>query len=92
MNLAQFKAGGQWVHNGLANYRLVIDSLVQDGNEVATRWTARGTHSASFYGEPVSGKEVVVQGMTFFVFSGGKISEDHEVIDLEGFGRQLKAK
>lgn len=92
LNLAQFKAGGQWVHSGLANYRLTIDSLVQDGNQVATRWTARGIHSGSLFGEPISGREMTVQGMTFFVFTGARISEDHEVIDLEGFARQLKAK
>ena len=92
MNLAQFKTGGQWVHNGLANYHLTIDSLVQDGNQVATRWTARGTHSGSFFGEPVSGREILVRGMTFFAFTGLKISEDHEVIDMEGFSRQLTAK
>ena len=92
LNLAQFKAGGQWIHSGIANYHLAIDSLVQDGNQVATRWTARGTHSGSLFGEPVSERDLLVQGTTFFSFTGSKISEDHEVIDMEGFRRQLTGK
>ena len=76
----------------MANYQLTIDSLVQDNNQVATRWTATGIHRGSFFGETPTQKQVVVRGMTFFVFTGTRISEDFEVIDFDGLRRQVQAK
>jgi steroid delta-isomerase-like uncharacterized protein len=89
LTLQQLKDGGAWVHQGLANYELTIDDLIQQGDKVAIRWTARGKHVGSFFGEQPTGKEIVVQGMHFHTIVDGKISEDREVIDFDGFKQQL---
>lgn len=90
LTLAQFKEGGAWVHRGLANYHLQIDSLIVSGDLVAVRWTARGTHTGSFFGETPTRREIVVQGMHFHRLAGGRIAEDWETIDFDGFKRQLR--
>jgi predicted ester cyclase len=90
--LQQFKEGGAWVHRGLANYALTIDALVEQGDTVAVRWTARGKHVGSFFGEQATRQEIVVQGMHFHKIVGGRIAEDWEVIDFDGFKRQLEAR
>jgi predicted ester cyclase len=89
LTLAQFKSGGAWVHKGLANYDLSIDSLVASDREVAIRWTARGIHVGSFFGETPTHRAVEVQGMTFHAISHGRIAEDWEVIDFDGFKNLL---
>lgn len=89
LTLDQFKDGGKWVHRGLADYELRIEALVEQNDVVATRWTARGTHVGSFFGEKPTGREISVRGMHFHRMVDGKIAEDWEVIDFDGFKRQL---
>jgi steroid delta-isomerase-like uncharacterized protein len=91
ITLAEFKNGGAWVRRGLAGCLLTIDALVSNADTVAVRWTAQGVHVASFYGEPVSGKLIVTRGMNFHRIKQGRIAEDWEVIDFDGFKRQLGA-
>jgi steroid delta-isomerase-like uncharacterized protein len=91
LTLQELKEGGAWVHRGLADYELRIDALVEQGDQVAIRWTARGKHVGSFFGEQPSGREIVVQGMHFHKIVRGRIAEDWEVIDFDGFKRQLDA-
>jgi len=92
LTLAQFKAGGAWVHHGLAQYNLHIDSLVVQGDVVAIRWTARGLHSASMFGEAPTNREVVARGMHFHRIAGGRIAEDWEVIDMAAFRQELEKR
>jgi predicted ester cyclase len=68
---------------------LKIDSLIASENEVAIRWTARGIHVGSFFGEPPTNREVTVQGMHFHTITNGRISEDWEIIDFDGFKNQI---
>lgn len=90
LTLAQFKEGGAWVHRGLANYHLRIDALVASNGVVAVRWTAQGIHAGSYFGEAPTRREIVVQGMCFHTIAGGRIVEDWETIDFDGFKRQLR--
>jgi predicted ester cyclase len=92
LTLQQLKDGRAWIHRGMANYTLTIDALVEQGDTVAIRWTARGKHTGSFFGEQATREEIVVQGMHFHKIVGGKIAEDWEVIDFDGFKRQLEAR
>jgi predicted ester cyclase len=91
ITLNGFKNDGRWVHHGLAGYELTIDALVSQGDTVAVRWTAQGTHVASFYGERVTGKVIVTRGMAFHRIEQQRIAEDWGVIDFDGFKRQLGA-
>jgi predicted ester cyclase len=89
LTLAEFKDGGAWVHRGLANYRLTIEAVAAEGDRVAIRWSARGRHVGSMFGETPSGREVTAYGMHFHRIERGKLAEDWEVIDFDAFRRQL---
>lgn len=89
MTLNGFKNDGKWIHRGLAGYVLTIDALISQGDTVAVRWNGQGVHVSSFYGERVSSKVIVMRGMSFHRIEQQRIAEDWEVIDLDGFKRQL---
>ncbi|MCM2580422.1 ester cyclase [Streptomyces meridianus] len=66
-----------------------IESQVAEADEVATRWSWRGTHRGDFMGLPATGKEVTMSGVTIFRFRDGKIAEGWWNWDLLGMMRQL---
>jgi steroid delta-isomerase-like uncharacterized protein len=71
--------------------RFTIDDQFAEGDRVATRWTARGTHQGELAGISPTGKEVTVTGLTFSRFEGGKIVEDWLIWDTLGMLVQLGA-
>lgn len=81
-----------------------IDDQVAEGDQVVTRWTARGTHKGEFSGgippEPhlvglhrvsPTGKEMLVTGVAVDRISGGKITEHFGVHDSLGMMQQIGA-
>ena len=87
--LAQFKLGGMRVHRGMNGYLLTIDDAVANGDRVAVRWTARGTHTGSMFGEQPTGRPLTVYGMHIHRLIEGKIAEDWEVIDTGNLRDQI---
>jgi len=71
--------------------RFTIDDQFAEGDRVATRWTARGTHQGEIGGISPTGKEVTVTGLTFTQFDGGKVIEDWITWDALGMLVQLGA-
>ena len=70
---------------------LSIDEQVSEGDLVATRWTARGTHRGELFGIPATGKESTVTGITLDRFKDGKIAESHTNWDTLGLLQQIGA-
>lgn len=66
-----------------------IETQVAEGDQVATRWSWRGTHRGDFMGLPATGKDVEMAGVTIFRFQDGKIAEGWWNWDLLGMMRQL---
>jgi steroid delta-isomerase-like uncharacterized protein len=58
---------------------------------VAARFIMRGTHQATFFGVPASGKKIQVQAMNFYRFSSGKIVEERGQPDLLALLQQIGA-
>jgi predicted ester cyclase len=71
--------------------RFTIDEQFAEGERVATRWTARGTHQGEIGGISPTGKEVTVTGLTFSRLEGGKVIEDWITWDALGMLVQLGA-
>ena len=69
--------------------RLTVDDQVAEGAKVATRWTARGTHTGELAGIGPTGKDVTVSGLTISRFAGGKIVEQWTTWDTLGMLVQL---
>lgn len=76
----------QWAHSFysmIPDFTLVLDDLlfVAEGDLVAVRWTATGTHTLDVPGIPASGNEIFISGAALHRIRDGKISETWFVID-----------
>ena len=63
------------------NFRIAVESLVAEHDEVAVRFVLSGTHKGEFMGVPPTGKKVEVPGHVFYRLRGGKIVEDRPIFD-----------
>lgn len=73
------------------DWRAEIEDLVAEGDLVAFRGTARGTHRGQFLGVVPTGKRVSVEGIHVFRLARGKIVEHWAQADWLGLLRQLGA-
>jgi steroid delta-isomerase-like uncharacterized protein len=64
--------------NAFPDLRTEIQHIVHQGDVVATHWKCTGTHLGPFYDLPITGKKVVIFGMTFSRIADGKIAEEWE--------------
>jgi steroid delta-isomerase-like uncharacterized protein len=68
-----------------------VDDLIAEGDKVAARLTARGSHKGDFQGIPPTGKPISFTGMRVFRIVGGKIAEEWANLDSLGLMQQLGA-
>jgi steroid delta-isomerase-like uncharacterized protein len=66
-----------------------IDDLVAEGDKVVWRFSAKGTHKASFMGIPPTGKVSSITGMVLFRLENSRIVEAWVNIDALGLLQQL---
>jgi steroid delta-isomerase-like uncharacterized protein len=71
--------------------RVTIEHQFADGDFVATRYTARGTHNAEFMGIPASGREGIAAGICISRFRDGKLVEEWDCWDALGVLQQIGA-
>ncbi len=69
--------------------RVTIDQQIAEGDLLAERWTAIGTHKGELMGIPPTGKQATVTGISISHISGGKIVEGYTNWDALGLLRQL---
>jgi predicted ester cyclase len=68
-----------------------VKEQIAEGDTVATRWKAHGTHDGELAGIAPTGKEVTVKGFTFSRLENGKVVEERQVWDALGMLVQLGA-
>lgn len=71
--------------------RITVDEQLAEGDLVATRWSARGTHEGELMDLEPTGKKVTVTGLTISRLEGGKIVEEFQNWDFAGMLRQIEA-
>jgi steroid delta-isomerase-like uncharacterized protein len=71
--------------------RIAVEQQLAEGDLVATRWSARGTHEGELLGLSPTGKQVTVSGLTMSRLEGGKIVEEFQNWDALGMMQQLGA-
>ena len=69
--------------------RLTVEDQLAEGDKVATRWTARGTHQGELLGIAPTGKESTVTGLTIDRIADGKIVESWNNWDTLGMLQQI---
>jgi steroid delta-isomerase-like uncharacterized protein len=63
--------------------------LIADGDKVAVRWSASGTHRGPFQGFPATGKAVTIMGIDIFRFGAKQMEEAWVNSDFLGLMQQL---
>jgi predicted ester cyclase len=63
--------------------------MFAEGDKVAVRWTAVGTHQGSFMGIAPTGKQVTFSGMSIDQYADGKLIEYWIEMDMLGVLQQL---
>lgn len=72
------------------DFRLIIDDLLADGNQVVLRWTFTGTHRGPIAGIPASGRQVrVPRGIGIFRIHAGKVDNGYLAWDKYALLQQL---
>jgi steroid delta-isomerase-like uncharacterized protein len=74
---------------GFPDLRFTIEDQVAEGDQVVTRWSARGTHKGTFQGIPATGRQVRLVGADIDRTVGGKVIECWAHMDELGLMRQL---
>ena len=62
-------------HTALPDLHVVLDEVIAEGDLVATRGTATGTHSAELAGVPATGRPVRWSGTDVYRIADGRIAE-----------------
>jgi steroid delta-isomerase-like uncharacterized protein len=70
--------------------QITLDDIFAEGERVAFRWSARGTHLGDWLGIPPTGNHVTATGITVFRISGGKVVESWTSIDLHPSEEELR--
>jgi steroid delta-isomerase-like uncharacterized protein len=71
--------------------RFELVALVAEGDLVARRFVARGTHLGEYLGAPPTGRPVTLAGLAIDRIAGGKLAETWNILDLFGLLRQMGA-
>jgi steroid delta-isomerase-like uncharacterized protein len=81
----------RFVRAAFPDWRYTIEDTVAEGDRVAVRWTARGTHQGEFMGIPPTGKQSTLTGINIFRIEDGRIGEYWHNFDMLGWLQQLGA-
>ena len=84
----QFRNG---FYAGFPDLDHTIEDMIAEGDKVATRFTARGTHQGEFQGVPPTGKQIVLTGLIINRVAGDRIAEQWHEIDAVGLMQQIGA-
>ena len=68
-----------------------LEDIIAEGDKVAVRYTALGTHQGEFMSIPATGKQITITGTTIHRFADGKFVESWFSYDMLGFMEQLTA-
>jgi steroid delta-isomerase-like uncharacterized protein len=71
--------------------RFTVELLFGEGELVAARWTASGTHTGAWAGQEPTGRGMKFSGVNLFRFRGGKVAEIWNHRDDLGLMEQLGA-
>jgi len=79
------------LHQAFPDLEITVEDQIAEGDRVATRWTARGTHEGEFQDIPPTGRRVEFSGIAIFRIADGKFVEGWNIPDLLSLLRQLGA-
>jgi steroid delta-isomerase-like uncharacterized protein len=83
----------EYFRTAVPDLSYTVEDQVAEGDEVVTRWTARGTHQGEFFGVAGSGARIEMSGIQIDRFDeeSGRMVEEWPEYDLLGAMRQMGA-
>lgn len=73
--VAEFSAARSILLQAFPDLRVVAEAILAEGDEVAVRWSAEGSHRGELLGIPATGRPIRIRGMTWLRMSNGRIVE-----------------
>ena len=81
-----------WHHGVSPDQRWTIEDMLAEGDQVAVRFTIRGTQQGEFLGVAPTGKPFTLRGMDLFRIADSTISELRRFFDRMALLEQLGAR
>lgn len=78
-------------HAGFPDLDTKVEFTISEGDKVAVRWRASGTHTATFQGVPPTGKRVEISGCAVYRVVNDRIVEGWAHPDMLGLMQQVGA-
>jgi steroid delta-isomerase-like uncharacterized protein len=91
VDLDGLKGFAEMWRSSFPDWNSTFEELIAEGDRVAERWTARGTHQGELAGIPPTGKRVEVPGSVFYRIVEGKIVEFRGQLDMMSLMQQIGA-
>jgi len=85
----QFIQFNKMVKEAFPDFEFTIQDLIAEGDRVAVRLKARGTHMGEFQGIAATGKQFEISGITIYRMADGKVVEQWVNNDQLGMMQQL---
>ncbi len=86
-----FKAFAVTLRGAFPDWHTTLEEMIAEDDQVAERWTGRGTHQGEFQGIAPTGRQVTVPGFVFYRVASGKITEFRGLFDGLSMLQQLGA-
>jgi len=86
-----FKAFAVTLRGAFPDWHTTLEEMIAEDDQVAERWTGRGTHQGEFQGIPPTGRQVAVPGFVFYRVASGKIAVFRGLFDGLSMLQQLGA-
>ncbi len=87
--LAQMKGLVAMYRAAFPDLSVTFDEMVAEGEQVAVRFTATGTHLGPLLGIPPTGKRATVANITVYHMRDGRIMDQQGLTDTLGLLQQL---
>ncbi|HEV8611092.1 MAG TPA: ester cyclase [Thermoanaerobaculia bacterium] len=68
-----FIAGRRALLEAFPDFRVTVEAVIAQGDDVAVRWSASGTHLGGSLGFPASNRPAAFRGITWLTFRDGQI-------------------
>ena len=85
----QFKPFHAAFRSAFPDIHVALDEIIAEGDRVAARWTATGTHQGDGLGFPATGRKVRFTGMAFLQVEGNHFVSGWNSFDQLGMLQQL---
>ncbi|MBI4336852.1 MAG: ester cyclase [Chloroflexi bacterium] len=91
LSVEEFRQFAGQIYSAFPDMRHDLETLIAEGDRVACRGTAYGTHKATFQGVPPSGKPIHVPFIDEWRVAGDRVVELRVSFDAMGLMQQIGA-